>query len=56
MGSNLGLHKLDDVGRLNYICNDFGLDTVETGAALGVACEAGLAQFGDFESIAGLLR
>jgi aldehyde:ferredoxin oxidoreductase len=47
---------LDDVARLNYLCNDFGLDTIETGAALGVAIEAGLARYGDFESIAGLLR
>jgi aldehyde:ferredoxin oxidoreductase len=56
MGSNLGLHDLDDVARLNYMCNDYGLDTIETGAALGVAIEAGLAQFGDFESIAALLE
>jgi aldehyde:ferredoxin oxidoreductase len=38
------------------MCNDFGLDTIETGAALGVAIEAGLAKFGDFESIAALLE
>ena len=56
IGSNLGLGNLDDVARLNYMCNDFGLDTIETGAALGVAIEAGLAKFGDFESIAGLLK
>ena len=56
MGANLGLDNLDDVARLNYMCNDFGLDTVETGAALGVAIEAGLAKFGDFTSIAGLVR
>jgi aldehyde:ferredoxin oxidoreductase len=56
MGANLGLGNLDDVARLNYMCNDFGLDTVETGAALGVAVEAGLAKFGDFVSIAALLR
>jgi aldehyde:ferredoxin oxidoreductase len=37
------------------MCNDFGLDTIETGAALGVAIEAGMAQFGDFEAIIGLL-
>ena len=37
MGANLGLDNLDDVARLNYMCNDFGLDTIETGAALGVA-------------------
>jgi aldehyde:ferredoxin oxidoreductase len=56
MGANLGLDNLDDVARLNYMCNDLGLDTIETGAALGVAIEAGLAAYGDFESIAAMLR
>ena len=56
VGSNLGLSDLDQVGVLNQMCNDFGLDTVETGAALGVALEAGLAEFGDFEGILGLLK
>jgi aldehyde:ferredoxin oxidoreductase len=56
MGSNLGLENLDDVARLNYTCNDFGLDTIETGAALGIAIEAGLAQFGDAEAILSLLK
>lgn len=56
LGSNLGLEKLDDVARLNYQCNDLGLDSIETGAALGVAIEAGFAQFGDYTSIAALLN
>lgn len=56
VGSNLGIGSLDDVARLNYMCNDFGLDTIETGAALGVAIEAGLAQFGDTEGIISLLK
>jgi len=56
VGSNLGVGNLDDVARLNYACNDFGLDTIETGAALGVAIEAGLAKFGDVEGIAALLN
>ncbi len=55
LGSNLGLGSLDDVAVLNRMCNDFGLDTIETGAALGVALEAGLGTFGDFESIRSLL-
>ena len=55
LGSNLGLGNLDDVARLNRMCNDFGLDTIETGAALGVAIEAGLAKFGDYASIRDLL-
>lgn len=56
LGSNLGLRDPDDVARLNYMCNDFGLDTIETGAALGVALEAGLARFGDYAGIVGVLR
>jgi aldehyde:ferredoxin oxidoreductase len=56
VGSNLGLGSLDDVATLNYMCNDFGLDTIETGAALGVACEAGLAKFGDVQGIVGLMK
>jgi aldehyde:ferredoxin oxidoreductase len=56
VGSNLGLGNLEDVATINYMCNDFGLDTVETGAALGVALEAGLAGFGDINGILGLLK
>ena len=56
VGSNLGIGNLDDVATLNYMCNDFGLDTIETGAALGVALEAGLAKFGDIQGIVGLLK
>lgn len=56
LGSNLGLGNLDDIARLNYLCNDFGLDTIETGAAIGVAIEAGLAKFGDPASIFALLN
>lgn len=56
LGSNLGLGNLDDVAQLNYMCNDFGLDTIETGAAIGVAIEAGLAKFGDAASIFALMQ
>jgi len=56
VGSNLGLGNLDDVATLNYMCNDFGIDTIETGAALGVALEAGLAEFGDVKGIIELLK
>jgi aldehyde:ferredoxin oxidoreductase len=55
LGSNLGIGSLDEVARLNRLCNDYGLDSIEAGAALGVAAEAGLASFGDEESFAKLL-
>ena len=49
MGSNLGIDSLDAIGRLNWQVNDLGLDSIEVGAALGVAAEAGLMQWGDGE-------
>ena len=47
LGSNLGLADLDAVARLNWEVSDIGLDTIDMGAALGVAAEAGLMRFGD---------
>ena len=47
MGSNLGIDNLDDIARLNWMVNDIGLDSIEIGAALGVAAKAGLMDFGD---------
>ena len=55
LGSNLGIGSLDEVARLNRLCNDYGLDSIEAGAALGVAAEAGLARFGDEASFTALL-
>ena len=49
MGSNLGIDSLDTIAKMNREVNDLGLDSIEIGAALGVACEAGLMDFGDGE-------
>lgn len=56
LGSNLGIGNLDDIARLNYMCNDLGLDSIEMGAAIGVAMDAGLARFGDAQAAMGFLR
>ena len=55
MGSNLGIRSLDTVGRMNWQVNDLGLDSIEIGAALGVAAEAGLMPWGDGERALELL-
>lgn len=49
LGSNLGIDDLDAIAHLNWELNDLGLDTIEIGAALGVAAQAGLMEFGDSE-------
>jgi aldehyde:ferredoxin oxidoreductase len=40
------------LARANYLANDLGVDTIETGATLAVLMEAGLAEFGDFDFMA----
>jgi len=47
MGSNLEINSLDTIGRLNWQVNDLGLDSIEIGAALGVAADAGIMKWGD---------
>lgn len=47
MGPNLGIDNLEVIARMNREVNDLGLDSIEIGAALGVACEVGLMTFGD---------
>jgi aldehyde:ferredoxin oxidoreductase len=47
MGSNLCIKDLDTIATMNKIANDAGVDTLDVGAAIGVAMEAGLAEFGD---------
>jgi aldehyde:ferredoxin oxidoreductase len=55
-GSNLGIGDLDAIARINQACNDLGLDTIEVGATLGVAAEAGLWSFGDGERALSLVQ
>lgn len=55
LGSNLCLSSMDSIARLNHRVNDLGLDAIETGAALGVAAEAGFAEFGNEESFMKLM-
>ncbi|MDD5093791.1 MAG: aldehyde ferredoxin oxidoreductase C-terminal domain-containing protein [Dehalococcoidia bacterium] len=46
-GGNCGIDDLDIIAQLDRLDDDTGLDTIETGATIAVAMEAGLAQFGD---------
>lgn len=47
LGANLGIDDIDAIARMDKMCDDFGIDTIETGNALGVAIEGGLFKFGD---------
>ena len=56
LGSNCGIGDVDAVAELNHLCNQVGVDTIDTGAAIGVAMEAGIIEFGDAEGAKDLLR
>jgi aldehyde:ferredoxin oxidoreductase len=56
LGSNCGIGSLDDIAEMNHLCNQVGVDAIETGAAIGVAMEAGVIKFGDAEGAKDLIR
>jgi len=49
-GGNCGINDMDVIARIDRMDDDFGIDTIELGAAIGVAMEAGFAEFGDTEA------
>ncbi len=55
-GANCGIDDLDTIAVLDRLDDDYGLDTIEMGATIGVVMEAGLAKFGDGESAINLLK
>ena len=56
LGINCGLTDLDHIAELDFLCDDLGLDTMETGVTLSVAMEAGVLPFGDFQGMKRLIR
>lgn len=55
-GANCGIDDLDAIARMDRLDDDLGLDTIEMGATIGVAMEAGVIPFGDAEGAVGLLE
>ncbi len=55
LGANCGIDNLDAIGKLIWLCNDLGIDTIETGGMLAVAMDAGLLPFGDWQGAIRLL-
>lgn len=55
-GGNCGICDLDAIAKLDFLDDDFGLDTIEMGVTIGVAMEAGLLKFGDAEGAINLVK
>lgn len=56
LGSNCEIGPADNVAELDRLCDDIGLDTIEVGNAVGVAMEAGVLPWGDFDGAVSLLE
>ncbi|MBU2549738.1 MAG: aldehyde ferredoxin oxidoreductase [Proteobacteria bacterium] len=54
-GPNCEIDDLDAIARIDRMCDDFGLDTIEMGCAMAVAMEGGLVEFGDVRGAERLL-
>ncbi len=55
-GANCGVDDLDTLARIDRLCDDLGLDTMETGCAIAVAMQAGIKEFGDTKAGLELIR
>jgi aldehyde:ferredoxin oxidoreductase len=55
-GANCGIDDLDSIAMLDRLDDDYGLDTIEMGATIAVAMEAGVAKFGDGQAAINLLK
>jgi len=55
-GGNCDICDLDSIAKLDFLDDDYGFDTIEMGAAIGVAMEAGVIEFGDAEGAINLVH
>jgi aldehyde:ferredoxin oxidoreductase len=56
LGSCCGIASWEDVADLDRLCDEIGLDTIETGAAVAVYMDSGGMEFGDADGAKRLLR
>lgn len=55
-GGNCGIDDLDAIAMLDRLDDDYGVDTIEMGATIAVAMEAGVAKFGDAQAAINLVH
>ncbi|MBT3258923.1 MAG: aldehyde ferredoxin oxidoreductase [Deltaproteobacteria bacterium] len=56
MGGMPGITDLDVIAKLDFLCDDIGLDTMNTGVAIGVAMDAGYREFGHGQAAMDMLE
>jgi aldehyde:ferredoxin oxidoreductase len=56
LGPNCDIADLDFLAEVDRMCDDLGVDTIETGATIGVCMEAGKIPWGDTEAAKALIQ
>jgi len=56
MGGMIGNSDLDAIAKLDFLCDDIGLDTMSAGVAIAVAMDAGYKSFGDGQAAIEMLE
>jgi len=56
LGTNLGITNLDAIAKMDRMCDDMGVDTIEVGSAIAQVMEAGGIQFGDQQKVLAILK
>ena len=56
VGSNCMIDDLDIIARINRVCNDIGIDTMDIGGAVAICMEAGLLAWGDGKAALNLVE
>ena len=55
-GSNCMINDLDKIAKIDQLCDDIGIDTIEFGVTIGVAMDAGKINWGDTKRIFEILE
>jgi aldehyde:ferredoxin oxidoreductase len=55
-GGNCGIDDPDAIAQMDFMDDNFGLDTIEMGVTIGVAMQAGIAKFGDATAAIELIK
>lgn len=56
MGGMTGIIDLDTIARLDYLADDIGVDTMNSGVAIAVAMDAGNIKFGEAQSAINMME
>ena len=56
MGGMTGIDDLDTIAKLDFLCDDIGVDTMNTGVAIAVAMDSGYKPFGDKQAAINMLE